>query len=173
MTPDLRALTWSAGQLGEAIEALARKSGLAPQRQQIPVAPAAISRDEPALEEWIHAAAHWFGLEAEPVTVSYDTLEQTLRGGGPALVLLPGNGEAQFLALLRSNKALFLLARDFAIATITPEEIRAALVEPVEAPLMSEILPLIEAAGIPKRRQQRARTAIMRERLRNQSVAAC
>jgi len=173
MTPDLLALSWSAAQLGEAIEALARKSGLAPQRQQIPEAPAAISRDEPALEEWIHAAAHWFGLEAEPVTVSYDTLEQTLRDGGPALMLLPGNGEAQFLALLRSNKAVSVLAPDLAIATIGPEEIRAALVEPVEAPLIPEILPVIEAAGIPKPRQQRARTAIMRERLRNQSVAAC
>jgi ATP-binding cassette, subfamily B, bacterial len=45
--------------------------------------------------------------------------------------------------------------------------------EPVEAPLLTEILPLIEAAGVPEHRHQRAREAMLRERLRGHSITTC
>lgn len=172
MTPDLQALAWPASQLGQAIEAVARRSGLAPERPQIPVAPGAITSNEPELREWIPAVAQWFGLEAERVTVSYDKLDQAMREAGPTLVLLPGNGEAKFLALLGRKKKVSILAPDLGIATVGERVIRSALLEQAEAQLQPEIVPLIEAAGIPRRRQERARLAILRQRLRNQPIAS-
>jgi ABC-type multidrug transport system fused ATPase/permease subunit len=174
MTQDLAPFTWAAAQLGQAIEALARKRGLAPEPMQIPVGAQAIGGNSLALREWIHSAAQWFGLEAEPLDASYDTVEQIVRGAGPALVLVPQNGEAKFLALLGGNgKAVSLLCPNLKVTAVKPEVILAALLESVEAPLQTEILRLIEHAGIPKRRQPRAWEALIRERLRSRPIASC
>jgi ATP-binding cassette, subfamily B, bacterial len=174
MTPELAALAWPASQLGQTIEALARKSGLAPQPVQIPAGPGCLAADTSALQEWIDAAAQWFGLEAEPVTASYETVDQMVHAAGPAIIPLPANGETKFLALLGAKrKVVSLLSPDLKVTAVKPETIRSALLERVEGPLEEETLRLVERAGIPKRRQQRARAALMRERLRNRPIASC
>ena len=174
MTPELAALAWPASQLGQAIEALARKSGLAPQPVQIPAAPSSLDTDTAALQEWIDAAAQWFGVEAEPAAASYDTVDQMVRAAGPAIILMAANGEVKFLALLGAKKkAASLLSPDLKVTAVKPEAIRTALLERVEAPLEQGTLRLVERAGIPRRRQQRAREALMREQLRNRPIASC
>lgn len=171
MTPDLTALAWSLGQLGHAFDALARNTGLAPQPVQIPVCQQVGTGNESAQQEWIEATAQCFGLEAERVTASYDTVDQMLRRAGPAILLLPGNGEAKFLALLEGKKGVSILAPNLAVVASSAAVIRAALLDPLEAPLMPEILPLIESAGIPARHRERVRAALLRERLYNRPIA--
>jgi len=48
------------------------------------------------------------------VTASYDTVDQLVRGAGPALLEVPGDGTPKFLALLNGNqRAASLLGPDF------------------------------------------------------------
>lgn len=174
MTQDLTGFTWPFGQLGQAIEVLARKSGLEPQSVQIPVVPATITPNSSALEEWIDATAKWFGVEAERVESSYDTVDQMIRSAGPAIIQLPTNSGAKFLALLGGRKtAISLLCPNLEVATIEPDVIRTALLEPIQAQVEGEIQALIEAAGVPPRRQRRAREAAMQEPLRGWLVGSC
>jgi ATP-binding cassette, subfamily B, bacterial len=174
MTQDLAALAWPAGQLGHAIEVLARKSGLDPKSAQVPIAPAAAGSDSRELQEWIDAVAQWFGLEAEPVDASYETIDQMLRVAGPALVRVQVNGEAKFFALLGgSRKIVSLLCPNLKVTTVRREIIRSALLEPVEAPLQRQVVSLIEDAEISARRQARAREAVLRECLRGRPIASC
>jgi hypothetical protein len=75
---DLDALTWPAAQLGEAIAALGRRSGLVPRLREAPASPEGLAREgAEALGAWIEATAAWLGLEAEAVEAPY-----TRRSGG-------------------------------------------------------------------------------------------
>jgi ABC-type transport system involved in cytochrome bd biosynthesis fused ATPase/permease subunit len=73
------------------MEALARKSGLAPRPVKTPIPPHDLVRDgNEALGRWIEAAAGCLGLEAEPLEAPYGEAEQLVRNAGPALLLLNG-----------------------------------------------------------------------------------
>src|SRR5579864_9145876 len=144
MTPEVAALAWPASRLGHAIEALASKSGVKPRAAQIPVAPDAIGGDSRALPEWMDAAAQWFGLEAEPVDATYETIHQMLRDAGPALIRVQANGEARFFALLGGNrKSVSLLCPSLKVTRVKPELIHCVLLESVEAPLQQQTQSLI------------------------------
>ncbi len=60
---NLDKLSWPISRLGEAMEALARKSGISPR----PVEMVGLARDGgEALGQWLSAAADCLGIEAEP-----------------------------------------------------------------------------------------------------------
>src|SRR5262249_32925576 len=90
---DLDTLTWAVAQLGEAVAALGRCSGLVPRVRETPASPEGLAREgAEALEAWIEATAAWLGLEAEAVETPYTEVEQLVRAAGPALLRLPGTG---------------------------------------------------------------------------------
>jgi ATP-binding cassette, subfamily B, bacterial len=172
MSTDSLALTWSAPQLARAIEALARASGLDARPTQIPYDSGNASLPKDVLDKWIQDNAQWFGLEAEYVDVTYDAVDEMLRRIGPALLQLRGDGEPEFLVLLEGGKSVSVLAPDLSTRKISSSWVRSRLVESLEEPLSREIQPLIELAGIPQQRRERARSALTRERLRNKSVTS-
>jgi ATP-binding cassette subfamily B protein len=127
-----------------------------------------------ALTRWIEAAAGCFGLEAEPVDAPYAEVEQLVRRAGPALLRWPGPGEPRFLALLGSRRgALSILGPDRVVHRLQPEVLRTALCQTMELPLVAEVTRLLDEAGVPKRRQARARAAILRERLSPVRLDGC
>ena len=172
MSTDSLALTWSAPQLARAIEALARASGLDARPAQILYDSGNASLPKDVLDKWIQDNAQWFGLEAEYVDVTYDAVDEMLRRIGPALLQLRGDGEPEFLVLLEGGKSVSVLAPDLSTRKISSSWVRSRLVESLEEPLSREIQPLIELAGIPQQRRERARSALTRERLRNKSVTS-
>src|SRR5580658_8641995 len=172
MSTDSLALTWSAPQLARAIEALARASGLDARPTQIPYDSGNASLPKDVLDKWIQDNAQWFGLEAEYVDVTYDAVDEMLRQIGPALLQLRGDGEPEFLVLLEGGKSVSVLAPDLSTRKVSSSWVRSWLVESLEEPLSHEVQPLIELAGIPQRRRERARSALTRERLRNKSVTS-
>jgi ATP-binding cassette subfamily B protein len=166
----LDALAWPSGRLGEALQALARRSGLA---GTIKEADRARDLGEPppgadgqALEDWIEAAAAASGLEAEPVEVSYRETADLVRRAGPALLRLPGEGAPRFVALLAGGRRTVLLLDPGHGARRVPA---AALVDTLrcehDARLGPEVDRLLDEAGVPRRRRARARAAILAERL--------
>lgn len=174
MTTDLSLLAWPTAELGSAIEGLARKSGLATRPVQVPAAPETIGQDDEALGQWIEAAATWLGVEAEPLTASYEAFDQLLHKARPALLRLPNEGPARFLLLLGSSRGTVSILRpDLGAAHLRPEVIRDALRHSIEAPLAPEIDALLADAAISLRRQKQVRAAMMRERLRDRQVGGC
>ena len=169
---ELDTCTWPMVRLGEALEALAGTSGLAPRSVETPIPPEGLDRDDgEALGRWLEAAAEGLGLEAEPVTVTYAEVEPFVRRAGPALLRLSGVGEARFLALLGSRRqAVAVLGPDLTVHRLRPAVVRAALCRDLEAPLAAEVDHVLGAAGVPRRQTARARAAMLRERLHSTPV---
>jgi ATP-binding cassette subfamily B protein len=143
--------------LGEALNALARHSGLAADAVELPN-PAQVSG------QWIEAAAERLGLEAEEVGALYGEVERMLVTAGPALLRVPG--EDSFLALLGGGRGkVALLAPDLKVRRIKIEELRALLCRRHEEPLRGEVDELLLQAGVTRRRLATARAALLRERL--------
>src|SRR5580698_1413296 len=172
MSAESPALTWSAPQLARAIEALSRASGLDARPAQIPYDSGNASLPKEILEKWIQDNAQWYGLEAEYVDVTYDAVDEMLRQVGPALLQIRGNGESEFLALLDGGKSVSVLAPDLSARKVSPSWVRSRLVASLEEPVSREVQPLTELAGIPPQRRERARAALIRERLRNKKVTS-
>ncbi len=172
MTNNLDTLSWPASRLGEAMDALARKSGLVPRPVEIPTPPNGFAQaDAEALGRWIEAAADCLGLEAEPLEAPYGEAEQLVRNAGPALLRLPGKDEPRFLALLDGQRMVSVLGPDLTVHRLQPEVVRTALCQALEAPVAAEVDRLLNEAGVPERRWSRAREAILRELLSSERLA--
>jgi ATP-binding cassette subfamily B protein len=171
---ELEALLWPPARAGEALEALAVKSGLAQPAAETPRASESVTRDPDAFRQWVNSAAAWLGVEAESSETSYAQLEAHLRTAGPALIRLPGQGNPRFIALLTANhRGLSLNAPDLTVHNIASDVLQAALCSEIEVPLLAKIDSLLDQAEVPKRRRARARKAILRERLNAVYVGNC
>jgi ATP-binding cassette subfamily B protein len=172
MNKEPDALTWTAPRLAQAMEVLAARSGMKPRTAQTPNDSGTASLSHGAVEKWIHESATWYGLEAEHVDVTYDVVDEMLQQVGPGILEIPGNGEPQFLVLLGDGKPVSVLAPDLSTSKISASWVRSSLVEPLEEPLSREVQPLVELAGVAPQRRERARAALIRERLRNKTVTS-
>jgi ATP-binding cassette subfamily B protein len=162
----LTGLLWPADRLGEALQALARESGLEP-RAEPPSGPPAPE----ALDSWMEAAAAGAGLEAEAVDTSYAEVEALIGRAAPALLRLPGEG---FLALARSGRrSVTLLGPDHRLHRVPAATVRGALCRELDARIGPEVDALLERAAVPLRRRARAREALLRERLGKTQVGGC
>jgi ATP-binding cassette subfamily B protein len=146
------------------MEALARQGGLAPRSVEVPTPPGDLLRGgNEALGRWVEAAAGYLGLEAEPLEVPYAEVEQLVRSASPALLRLRGQTDLCFLALLGGRRMVSLLGPDLVVHRLRPEVVRAALCQELEAPVAADVDRLLNEAGVPQRRQSRARQAILRQ----------
>jgi ATP-binding cassette, subfamily B, bacterial len=172
---DLHTMAWPAARLGEALEALARRSGLAPQERETLGPPEGLAREgAAALGAWVETAAAWLGLEAEPVEAPYAEVERLVRTAGPAMLRLPSAGAPRFLALLgKSRRAVAVLGPDLAVHRLRPLAVRAALCRGLEAPLAADVDRLLAEVGVPVGRRERARQAILAERLSAERLGGC
>jgi ATP-binding cassette subfamily B protein len=172
---NLTAFSWPVSKLGEALEALAYICGLTPTAVDTPAPPPAVMQGaDEALTRWIEAAAGYVGLEAESVDAPYAEVEQLVQRAGPALLRWPGPGEPRFLALLGGRRrSVSLLGPDRVAHRLQSEALRTALCQTMELPLVAEVTRLLDEAGVPKRRQARARAAILRERLSPVRLDGC
>lgn len=106
------------------------------------------------------------GLEAEAVETAYADVERFVLGAGPAIVRLPGTGEPRFVALLGGKgRNVSLLAPDLRVHNVRAEIFGAALCGEIEAPLAADVDRILDEVHVPRRRRERVRTAILRERL--------
>ena len=172
---DLHTLAWPVVRLGEALEALAQHSDLAPRGRESPVPPESLAQDDAeALGAWIETAAAWLGLEAEPVEAPYAEAEWFVRGAGPSLLRLPGAGVPRFIALLSGpRRAVSVLGPDLVVHRLCPQAVRAARCRGLETPLPAEVDRLLTEVGVPGRRRERARQAILGERLSAERLGGC
>ncbi|MEW6731463.1 MAG: ATP-binding cassette domain-containing protein [Acidobacteriota bacterium] len=167
--------SWPVSRLGEAIETLARKSGLTPKQAETPIPPEslAILGDE-AIGKWIEMAANWLSIEAEPMEVNYSEAGQLICSSSPALLRLSLNGEQRFLLLLESNhRSVSLLGADLIVHKFRPETVRLAVCHYLERPLLPNINRLLKEAGVSKGRLDKARAMILGELLNQSKIGGC
>jgi ATP-binding cassette subfamily B protein len=166
-TNDMDALSWPLDRLGEALGALAHQLGLIPQPLDLPVPPQQLRQgNRETIGRWIEAVADWLDIEAEPVEILYPQVEQVVQNIGPAILRLPGDDEPRFLVLLKSKRrTVTFLDADLAARDVRTEVIGATLRRQAEEPLIAEIDRVLDRARVSRRRQAKARAAILNERL--------
>lgn len=180
--------TWPEERADEALEALARHSGLArgpagrhgpAAGDDRPAAGAAAGGREGEVGRWIEDLAGRLGLEAEETEVSYGAAGHLVRGCGPALLRLPGPSGASsegpgLLAVLGSRRdRVRVLAPDLRVRSLALAEVARALRRDVERPVLPAVEKLLERTGVPRRRAGRARSALLQERLRRARIGGC
>ena len=155
---------WPANRAAEALDALARRSGLRPKGGGVST-PAAVDPDPTRLGRWIEASAAALGLDAEPEEVRYADVELFLGSAAPALLRLT---DGSLLALLASGK---ILTPDFREERIGVAAVRTELCGAAEEPLTEELNSLLESVGIRQGRWGRVRATMLRQRLAGKLVA--
>lgn len=178
--------SWPAARVGEAIEMMARKSGLLTSVAELLLPPDNIraimsSESEAGLEvtgRWIEAVASRLDLEVEPVEAYYPEAETLVTNAAPALIRLPAStldeNSPRFLALVRNHRrSISLLTPDGSVHRVRPEAVRSAICRPLELPLVEPIDRLLTEAGIPEDRLANVRQAIILEQLSQVKIGDC
>ena len=168
---DLDTLAWPADRLAEALSALARAAGLGAAKLDLPAPPPDAVPEE--LDRWIGAAAAAMGLEAEPVEAAYGEVAALVGHAAPALLRLPGTAGG-FLALLAGGRRqVKVLGRDHRPRRVAVAALRDALRGDLDAGLGPEVDRLLDEAAVPPRRRERAREALLAERLAERRIGGC
>ena len=161
-------ITWPVTRVGEALEALARTTGVSRQASETAELPSHIIRDDPKLVgQWIESAALCLGLEAEPEEIRYMHAERRIQSAAPALVWCSGD---RLLALVDADT---VIAPDRSLRRVGRQAIRAELCRDAEGRLLESMDELLETSGIPRRRRQRVRAELMGKRLATVRVGYC
>jgi ATP-binding cassette subfamily B protein len=163
-------VTWPVARASEALAALVHEAKLASTRHDPPATPEDVDASPERFGRFVELAASWMGVEAEPVSTTYADASAFLRSAGPALFCLPDHGGGRCLIALvaRRRGALLAVAPDLSVHRVNPGELRDALVAALEARLAAEVDPVVDAAGLPPRRRERVRRAILATRLDDQ-----
>ena len=160
----VREMAWPLSRLGEAIDSLARRSGLSPRTAALPGFSKEWNDDD--LGTWIVSTTEWLGLEAEPVECTYPDVRRLLLNSGPALLRLPGDGPPQFILLVRSSRQKAqVLGADLAIHRVPIAVLQQALVRELEASVTEGVEHILKQAGLSNGRRAKARSTMVGERL--------
>ncbi|HVF89221.1 MAG TPA: ABC transporter ATP-binding protein [Blastocatellia bacterium] len=175
MKKDPIEMSWPVANLGDAMEALARRAGLLTNPVDMSNPPASFSgySGEP-LSRWIEAAGGRIGIEAEPIVCPYAEVEKLVRSAAPALIRLPGKEDNRFLAMLGCRRgSILVLAPDLRVRKVRADSVESLLTGEIEAPLLNQVNGLLDEMGVARRKQARARAAIFREQIGHIWVKDC
>ncbi len=163
----LARLAWPRERLGEALETLARHSGLERHPPELPRPPRSLGEPgAPSVGDWIEEAIEWLRLDCEPVMALLGELEELLRKAAPAILRLAVDGEERYLLVVGTGrKRVALLAPDHRHHRVEVATLRAALARDLEGKRSADVGSILDRAGVRGRRRERARRAILREQL--------
>jgi ATP-binding cassette subfamily B protein len=166
---------WPLSRLGEGLEELARRAGLAAASNHALVVPTAVEQGVPGeLARWIAWAAGRLGIDADALESPVPDVGRLLQGAGPAVLRLVTKEGPRFVLLLKAGRrAVQVIGPDLAIHRCAVELLRAALCAPYEAPLAREIDRLLDQAQVPAARRPKVGAALLAERLASERVGGC
>ena len=170
----LRHLEWPASRLGLALEALASRHRLYAEPSSAGgAAPPALGADDPqTLDRAVDALATRLGVAAEPVRPLYKEAEGLVRAGAPALLATSLDAVSSFLVLVRcSGRRATLLSPDLREVRVPVRQAVRALRSEKEAPVLDEIDPLLDRAGLSRRRRRPVRSRLLQHRLSERRLA--
>jgi ATP-binding cassette subfamily B protein len=164
MSAPLLSATWPLVRVGEAVEALGRAANLDPTTRALEISAPPEGLDDVSLSRWIENTARWLDLEAEAVLAPYAEVHDFVRAAAPALVRIGTGESASFVALLGAGRrSVTLLDSTRARRTFPLESLAQAIRTPLLEGVQGELDSILER--ISPRRRDRARAALMRDRL--------
>ena len=166
----LKELAWPLERAAEAIQQLADRAGFPCEEGLVPPAPP-IGSDVDA-GRWIEAVASWLGLEADPVDAPEGDVTSLLLRAAPALVKLPGTMTA-LVVLGARRRRIVVLSPSRRVRRVDVETLRRALAGDLEGAVAGDLDACLAGMSLPPARRQRARHALLRERLRGARVGGC
>lgn len=152
MTLDLERLAWPADDIGDALHALAARSGLAPS-SAAPPRPRRVPDGA-----WLHALAEPLGVEVEPVQAEFGAIDRLLSDGGPALVRC---AEGALALLGTRGRRVMLLGPDRRRHTVSRAALSAHLRRRVLTMAAPGMAALLDGVGLRGRRRDRAEAALI------------
>jgi ATP-binding cassette subfamily B protein len=166
--PDpLDPLVWPLSRIAEALGYLADRVG--GRREQVsdslPPLPL-MAGQERWVGPWLESVAACLDLESLVVDATYGNVEQLLASAAPALLRLPGAGEAQFLVLLAGHaRRVTLLSPDLGRVSVAAQAVANRLRAACEtdANVSEPIERILNQAELRGQRRVTARTAMFRE----------
>jgi ATP-binding cassette subfamily B protein len=166
---------WPVGRLPEAVEHLARLSGLA-SAAAIESGRAKRKRASKgdSADGGIEQLSRALEFEVESADVPYVQVDRTLMMTAPAILQIIVGEENRFLVLVRSSGATVrLLALDGRTYTRPLSLVSTWLRHHLESPLVEEMDRLLADAGVPQSRWLRARKALFSARLGTATASRC
>ncbi|MCE9635300.1 MAG: ABC transporter ATP-binding protein/permease [Planctomycetes bacterium] len=154
--------SWPAARLGDAVEALALRSGfggatsrLAGRTDDVPEA--WFDDVDGPLDAWIASAAVRTGAEAEAVQCAASELSHAVRRLAPAVAAFrEADGALRIVAIVRSRGGdVELLLPDQGTARVRSRDLAEGLRRAVAEPLEREAAKLVEIAGVPEAKRAR------------------
>jgi len=166
--------SWPIGEVARALELLARASGLRPRAGARISSPPDIAKDHDAFARWLDHTCGLLNVEAEPAELPYHVVERRLCHAGPALLTIADRESVAFLALVGAGRRwAVLLGQNGRRHRVRIKELAAWLRRELESPLVPMVRTLLDGAGIPAVRHQRAARAILRDHLGPTSISPC
>lgn len=172
---DVASLAWPMGRLPEAIEALARRSGLKPTSLKIGMHP---SCRETCSHEEFEQRLDWIcaqrGIEMESVIATGADLVKLIHGAGPVLLRYRLAGEPTILLLLKATaRHVYLVGPDQEMKRYPACLLQAALCEGMERSVITEVEALLQQANIPADTQIHLARLLAQERMMSQTLEGC
>jgi ATP-binding cassette, subfamily B, bacterial len=168
-------LVWPVVRLTDAVEALARSSGLAlPQSKPSGLKWRREASGGDSVEGGVEHLSRCLDFETEAADVLHADVERTLQNAGPALVKLTTDEGDGFLALLGSSgRTVRLLAPDGRSHRVLTETLAARLRRHVEQPFDGQVDRLLVDAAVPVARRRAAKMALLGARLGSRLTTRC
>jgi ATP-binding cassette subfamily B protein len=172
MTLDLFSLAWPAEGLDEAVERLARASGLAQRAGAAHAIAVDVADDVHAVGRAIESVVSAHGLEVEPCSIEYRNADR-LRT--PILIRITardGADEPRLLAVVRSTRRhIAVLGSDHRLHRLDRGAVAAWLREPLAAAHAEGVDHVLDAAAIAADRRHAVRASLLLEQLAEKPVA--
>ena len=168
-------LAWPVARLAEAIEQLARESGLVTHASALRQ-PSSFNRAAAgeAVDGRVEQLSRSLDFEVESSDVTYGGLAKMLEHTAPALVKVPDDDDDQFIALLGSSgKTVKLLTPDGGSRHVPTSDVVGWLRRHLDAPLVEQWDRLLDDADVPLSNRTAARQALLDARLREEPATRC
>jgi len=168
-------LTWPLHRADEAVDAAARAVGHAGRlRTSDGESAGSNGQDIISLGRTIEQAAGRLGLGVEETLAPYPSVDRLVRDAGPAIFRLADREGACLLVVVKGNaRTLTVVTPDLSVRLVDADRVRAALCGVAEGVHIGEIDELLDSAEVPRRRRQKAREALVRDRLSDAYVGPC
>lgn len=158
-------LGWPARRLGDALEAVAVRSGLTAAGASA-AAPRGDTGDVRDPGRRLADLAAALGVEVEHVETPYARIEALLRASGPAVLQIGGTGGDRFVALLSARgRDLRVLGPDGRVHRVPVAAVREALCREIEGSRAAAIDDLLHRARVPRGRVAAVRALVGHELL--------
>jgi ATP-binding cassette, subfamily B, bacterial len=161
---------WTREQLSGALDSLARAAGLRSATVRFDKSTTGWDNDL-NFQDWLDINLSRWGLEAEPIQISYGEVETSLQKAAPAILEYTGSQHHGFLVLMRRRwQKIILLKPDQSTCSVAQRELTSMLCYEQRESVRPEIDTLLEFAGINSAERASVLDAFLNERLKNKWI---